>query len=304
MSEGYSLPRRLETDSESVQRDLMKLVLTIIELVRQLMERQALRRVDEGDLTDDQVEELGVGLMRLEEAMTQLREQFDLTLLSADNTSGGLDDGDTLRFVSEAEAWSETYTANTTENVATSTFQRFTAGTASQNVANTIKSLVKVINERASGRLYAFYAAGEYDQPGRVFIQRREFSPYPFHVRTRRNGKAWAPAVREEVSTSAGGLIRVGGTVFVSTSGRHGFVVGQEVELVSHSDPTDEPLFPLGTKTVTAVPSTTQFEYAEAEPDAMSTGTTTFNSVTPEARAFTALMAESSETTLMPMVMV
>lgn len=73
-----SLPSRLETDSESVQRDLMKLVLTIIELVRQLMERQALRRVDEGDLSDDQVEELGVGLMRLEEAMTQLREQFDL----------------------------------------------------------------------------------------------------------------------------------------------------------------------------------------------------------------------------------
>ena len=79
MSEGYSLPRRLETDSDSVQRDLMKLVLTIIELVRQLMERQAIRRVDEGDLTDDQVEELGVGLMRLEEAMLQLREQFDLT---------------------------------------------------------------------------------------------------------------------------------------------------------------------------------------------------------------------------------
>jgi hypothetical protein len=79
MSEGYSLPRRLDTDSESVQRDLMKLVLTIIELVRQLMERQAIRRVDEGDLSDDQVEELGVGLMRLEEAMTQLREQFDLS---------------------------------------------------------------------------------------------------------------------------------------------------------------------------------------------------------------------------------
>lgn len=79
MSEEYSLPRRLETDSESVQRDLMKLVLTIIELVRQLMERQAIRRVDEGDLSDEQVEELGLGLMRLEEAMTQLREQFDLT---------------------------------------------------------------------------------------------------------------------------------------------------------------------------------------------------------------------------------
>ena len=79
MSEGYSLPRRMETDSESVQRDLMKLVLTIIELVRQLMERQAIRRVDEGDLTDDQVEELGLALMRLEDAMRQLREQFDLS---------------------------------------------------------------------------------------------------------------------------------------------------------------------------------------------------------------------------------
>lgn len=79
MSESYSLPRRLETDSESVQRDLMKLVLAIVELVRQLMERQAIRRVDEGDLDDEQVEDLGLGLMRLEEAMTQLREQFDLT---------------------------------------------------------------------------------------------------------------------------------------------------------------------------------------------------------------------------------
>ena len=63
MTEGYSLPRRLDTDPESLQRDLMKLVLTIIELVRQLMERQAIRRVDEGDLSDGQVEELGLGLM-------------------------------------------------------------------------------------------------------------------------------------------------------------------------------------------------------------------------------------------------
>lgn len=79
MSEEYSLPQRLETDSESVQRDLMKLVLTIVELVRQLMERQAIRRVDQGDLTDEQVEDLGVGLMRLEEAMAELRERFDLS---------------------------------------------------------------------------------------------------------------------------------------------------------------------------------------------------------------------------------
>lgn len=73
------LPQRLETDADSVERDLFKLVLTIIELVRQLMERQAMRRVDQGDLTDEQIEGLGLGLMRLEEAMTELRERYDLT---------------------------------------------------------------------------------------------------------------------------------------------------------------------------------------------------------------------------------
>ena len=73
------LPRRVDSDAESVERDLMKLVLTIIELVRQLMEAQALRRVDEGDLSEQQVEELGLGLMRLEEAMERLKSQFDLT---------------------------------------------------------------------------------------------------------------------------------------------------------------------------------------------------------------------------------
>ncbi|QWC83887.1 gas vesicle protein K [Nocardioidaceae bacterium] len=70
--------RRLETDAESVQRDLMKLVLTIIELVRQLMEKQALRRVDSDDLTEEQIEELGTGLMHLEDAMEQLKDQFGL----------------------------------------------------------------------------------------------------------------------------------------------------------------------------------------------------------------------------------
>src|SRR5436190_21848235 len=73
------LPQRLETDPESVERDLFKLVLTIIELVRQLMEAQALRRVDEGDLTDEQVEGLGLGLMHLEEAMDELKGRYDLT---------------------------------------------------------------------------------------------------------------------------------------------------------------------------------------------------------------------------------
>ncbi|MBB5158667.1 gas vesicle protein K [Saccharopolyspora phatthalungensis] len=70
------LQHRIETDADSVQRDLVRLVLTIVELLRQLMERQALRRVDQGTLGDDQVEELGLALMKLEEAMTELRDRF------------------------------------------------------------------------------------------------------------------------------------------------------------------------------------------------------------------------------------
>lgn len=75
----HSLTQRLETDPGSVERDLFKLVLTVVELVRQLMEAQALRRVEEGDLTDDQLEGLGTGLMHLEQAMEDLKARYDLT---------------------------------------------------------------------------------------------------------------------------------------------------------------------------------------------------------------------------------
>lgn len=73
------LDQHINADPENVERGLASLVLTIVELLRQLMERQALRRVDEGDLTDEQVERLGTTLMRLEEAMADLREHFGLS---------------------------------------------------------------------------------------------------------------------------------------------------------------------------------------------------------------------------------
>ncbi|WP_043620994.1 gas vesicle protein K [Nonomuraea candida] len=70
---------RIAADSDTVERDLTRLVLTIVELVRQLVERQCVRRMEQGDLTDDQIETLGVTLMRLEEAMGDLCERFGLT---------------------------------------------------------------------------------------------------------------------------------------------------------------------------------------------------------------------------------
>jgi hypothetical protein len=74
-----SLPERLNMDPESVDRGLASLVLTVVELLRQLMERQALRRVDQGDLSPEQIEQIGTTLMILEERMTELREHFGLT---------------------------------------------------------------------------------------------------------------------------------------------------------------------------------------------------------------------------------
>ena len=72
------LPARIDAEPETVGRDLGRLVLTIVELLRQLMERQAIRRVEAGDLPEETVERLGLGLMHLEEAMDELREYFGL----------------------------------------------------------------------------------------------------------------------------------------------------------------------------------------------------------------------------------
>jgi hypothetical protein len=72
------LTSRVEADPENVERGLAALVLTVIELLRQLMERQALRRVEAGGLDDETVERLGGTLMALETRMNELKEIFGL----------------------------------------------------------------------------------------------------------------------------------------------------------------------------------------------------------------------------------
>lgn len=69
---------RMPIDQSNVEQGLAKLVLTVIELIRQLMERQAMRRVENDSLTDEQLEELGLTLMRLEEKMEELKVVFGL----------------------------------------------------------------------------------------------------------------------------------------------------------------------------------------------------------------------------------
>src|SRR3989440_7834800 len=73
-----ALPRRINADPEQVERGLAQLVLTLVELLRQLMERQALRRMEMDTLTDEQVERMGETFMKLDQRMQELKEHFEL----------------------------------------------------------------------------------------------------------------------------------------------------------------------------------------------------------------------------------
>lgn len=75
---GDTLPRRINADPEGVERGLAKLVLTLIELLRQLMERQALHRIDGGSLSDEEIERLGQTFMKLDARMKDLKQIFGL----------------------------------------------------------------------------------------------------------------------------------------------------------------------------------------------------------------------------------
>ena len=72
-------PPRWNADPDDVRRAVAKLVLTLVEFIRQLLERQAIRRMDAGTLTPEQTEAVGLALMRLEETVRELAGQFDLT---------------------------------------------------------------------------------------------------------------------------------------------------------------------------------------------------------------------------------
>lgn len=71
-------PPRWNADPDDVKRSVAKLVLTLVDAVRQLLERQAIRRMENGTLTDEQTESVGLALMRLEETVRDIGAQFGL----------------------------------------------------------------------------------------------------------------------------------------------------------------------------------------------------------------------------------
>lgn len=73
-----SLPSRIEANPEDIEAGLAKLVLTLIEFLRQVLEHQAVRRMEGGSLSDEEIEKLGLALMRLQEKLQEIKTQFGL----------------------------------------------------------------------------------------------------------------------------------------------------------------------------------------------------------------------------------
>jgi hypothetical protein len=71
-------PPRWNADPEDVQRSVARLVLTLVEFLRQLMERQAIRRMEAGSLTPEETEDVGRALMRLEDTIRDIGKRFGL----------------------------------------------------------------------------------------------------------------------------------------------------------------------------------------------------------------------------------
>lgn len=73
-----SLPRHLNADPEKIEQGLAKLVLALVDLLRRLLERQAIRRMESGSLHDEEIERLGMAFMRMEAKMEELKAAFGL----------------------------------------------------------------------------------------------------------------------------------------------------------------------------------------------------------------------------------
>lgn len=188
---------------------------------------------------------------------TVQRQRIILTLLSVDDTSGGMQDGDQLLFTGSSP--DVAVTAGAVEDAGTATFKRFTDGTASQNVANTTQSLIRVLNAQ-DGFVRAFYISGEFDSPGQISVEAAELGELQFFAQGVNGGAYWAPAMHYNLTSTDMSRAVDGVTVTVTTALNHGLRVDQGVELTTSPSPD----FPGGLKTVSAVPSSTTFQYIEA----------------------------------------
>jgi hypothetical protein len=74
-----ALPARIDAGPDDIEAGLAKLVLTLLEFLRQVLEHQAVRRMEGGGLSDEEIEGLGLALMRLQERLGEIKTAFGLT---------------------------------------------------------------------------------------------------------------------------------------------------------------------------------------------------------------------------------
>jgi hypothetical protein len=155
-----------------------------------------------------------------------------------------------------------TITPAATEDPTNGVFGLYTSESASQNVANTARSIVRTINAyTANTKLYAEYVSGETEAPGRIRIFARTPTTSAFMAYVAEDtitGGAFAPKLPYFKSIST--IARAGSTVTVTFGAAHGFAVGQQVELNGSSSAD----FSDGLKTVASVPGATSFTYTES----------------------------------------
>jgi hypothetical protein len=185
-------------------------------------------------------------------------QRLTLTLVGIGPTS--LQVGSIVRFLIPAVA-SEDYVADTSEALPDN-FEVFTSGTPAQNIANTVSSLVRCINARPSGLLWAFPLDSDGTEPGKFIVTRRTLDQTPVDFTTLGAPNAFFPATQGEYVADT--LTRVANVVTAtsSTASLHGFAVGQEIRLTTGSG-----TFPSGTFTVMSIVDPTSFTYTQAGVD-------------------------------------
>lgn len=192
-------------------------------------------------------------------AVESARQRVQMTLLAVGG-SNGLDVGYAVRFIGEEEAWTEDYLATAGDGESDSgDFTVTTSGTAAQNIEATTRSLVRAINLRSGGRLYATYASTANDFPGIIIVQARSLSEGPFGIVGLGATDVWSPALSRSVYVQ--GASRTSNVVTLITTTDHNFSVGQvvNVRVVTSLGA----IFSTGLKTITEVPSSGMFKYAE-----------------------------------------
>lgn len=194
---------------------------------------------------------------------------LELQILGVGGTYG-IQSGETIFFSDSpsdlsANTWSFTVTSGATESA--TVFQLYTTGSAAQNIANTARSMVRVINARASNtKLYAEYVSSDIEAPGKIRLYGRspsvtQFAAFVDGPAESTTANAFAPVLTQVNYITGAGISRAGSTVTVDTTYNHGYVVGQEIQLLESSNTSH---FPNGTKTVASVVDPNTFTYTEA----------------------------------------